>query len=281
MSLQDLIRTVPPPARPRHSTGDWDAVEAKLGLTLPGDYKGMVQHYGAGSFSDFLIVLNPFLPSAYLNLVRGGEEILHSARTVRESSPSLYPMPLYPEPGGIFPWAVTETGDTLFWRTSGEPDAWTVVLRKSGGEGTSAHPLAASAFLAEWMGKRTLERVFARDEYHTVPEPFEARLARLMSHLEARRIKIRYAGLQGFNQCSFRAGPHDVLVVYSDDADFGSRLELHVPKSAKAWTDARLEQIPAVVGSPFRRLGGAVGGFAWEGVFEEDEEDEPAPAGTP
>ncbi len=296
MSLEDLVRTVPPPARPRHAAGDWSAVESRLRLTPPDDFKGIINRYGAGTFSDFLIVLNPFLPSAYLNFVRGSEEILHSARMVRESSREMHPK-LFPEPEGLFPWAVTETGDTLFWRTGGPEADWPVVLRKSGGQEIITYPMSATAFLAEWLGRRSLENVFARDEYVNVPEfapfrktvlaaaylapvpeDFEARLDRLMKHMEARRIKNRYKGLQDFNQCSFRAGPQDVLVVYSDDADFGSRLELHVPRTAKDWAEDHMEAVPTVLGSPFRRLGGATTGFSWEGTFETDDEEDDVPA---
>ena len=268
----------PAPARPRRL----GQRRVALGLALPADYKGVIGRYGAGAFSDLLIVLNPFLPNAYLDLLRGGSQILESARTARDSNPGLLPVPIHPEPGGILPWGVTEAGDTLYWRTEGKPDAWPVVLRRSSGASVTSYPWNVSRFLAEWLGRRSLAAVFGGASDFAVPEfipfrrtylltaflspapgDFETRLQRLMRLFESEHVKTRYQGLQGFNQASFRGGSFDVLVVYLDDEEFGSRLELHVPRSAKQWAEEKLAQVPAALGIPFRRLAGATADFTW------------------
>ena len=282
MSLQELIHLVPPPAKPQHAAGDWPAAEAKLGIALPADYKGIVERYGAGAFSDFLIVLNPFTPNAYLNLQEGGAQILESARTVRASDPDLYRMPLFPESGGLLPWGVTEAGDTLYWRTTGLPDSWTVVLRRSSDPLSDVHAMPCSTFLTEWLGRRSLAAVFEGSAHFPAaefvpfrktylltaflapaPGEFEDRLGRLMRHFEAERVKTRYRGWQGFNQCSFRGGPFEVLIVCMDDPQFGSRLELHVPRGGKEWAVGKLAELPSALGFLFRRIGGATVDFAW------------------
>ena len=34
----------------------------------------------------------------------------------------------FPEPSGMLPFAVTDNGDYLYWKTSGDPDSWDVVV---------------------------------------------------------------------------------------------------------------------------------------------------------
>ena len=100
----------------------WAAVEASLGLRLPASYKLMVDRFGALSWRDFLHVLSPFDARSWRSLRVRGREILDADRVSRASFPSNFPLPLYPEPGGLLPWAVTDNGDTLYFVTRGPPD---------------------------------------------------------------------------------------------------------------------------------------------------------------
>lgn len=54
----------------------------------------------------------------------GGPEWCEKLRQARQEWPWSLPWPIYPEPGGLFPWAVTDNGGTLYWLTEGEPDGW-------------------------------------------------------------------------------------------------------------------------------------------------------------
>jgi hypothetical protein len=47
--IDDLVRLVPPPAEPVDAHGDWDAVEAALGLGIPIDFKTLITRYGSAS----------------------------------------------------------------------------------------------------------------------------------------------------------------------------------------------------------------------------------------
>lgn len=38
------------------------------------------------------------------------------------------PYALFPEPGGLLVWGVTDNGDEFYWLTEGAPDDWTVVV---------------------------------------------------------------------------------------------------------------------------------------------------------
>lgn len=105
----------------------WRPIEESLGLKLPGSYKSLVDLFGASSWGDFLHVLSPFDDG--LNLQRIGKETLDGERESRKSFPSHYPLTLYPELGGLLPWAITDNGDTLFFITSGLADEWPTVVK--------------------------------------------------------------------------------------------------------------------------------------------------------
>jgi hypothetical protein len=103
----------------------WPVVEAGLGLGLPGSYKVLVERFGASSWRDFLHVLSPHDERSW----RSATAALEADRASRREFPQHYPLPLYPEPGGLLPWAVTDNGDTLYFVTAGPPDGWPTLIR--------------------------------------------------------------------------------------------------------------------------------------------------------
>jgi len=105
----------------------WAAVEGELGLRLPGSYKALVERFGASSWLDFLHVLSPF--DERLELRCRSEAALEADRALRRQFPSHYPLPLYPEPGGLLPWAVSDNGDVLYFITAGPPDEWPTLVK--------------------------------------------------------------------------------------------------------------------------------------------------------
>src|SRR5262245_20096564 len=115
--LQRLVTMVPPPKEP-YEAGDAEGfarVESDLGLKLPGDYKNFIHTYGTGQWQEFWYVLNPFSANEYGNLVTQSQNrrptkwsALDAERTIRDGQGHRYPHPIYPEPGGILPWAITD-----------------------------------------------------------------------------------------------------------------------------------------------------------------------------
>ncbi|MCX5388727.1 SMI1/KNR4 family protein [Streptomyces sp. NBC_00094] len=82
---------------------DWAEVEARLGTALPGDYKRMVETFGAGAFD------------GYLDLNQ------EPWTDLRED--------------GLLIWAGTEHEDLYCWRVDGDdPDRWPVAVRSFDGE---------------------------------------------------------------------------------------------------------------------------------------------------
>ena len=117
-------------AIPRGAEGGdprWAAVEDELGLRLPGSYKALVERFGASSWRGFLHVLSPF--DDRLDLRRRGGAALEADRAVRREFPSHYPLPLFPEPGGLLPWAVSDNGAVLYFITAGPPAEWPTVIK--------------------------------------------------------------------------------------------------------------------------------------------------------
>jgi hypothetical protein len=133
--LDRLGAMVPPPREPFETgeNNDFARVEADLRLELPGDYKRLISTYGTGQWQEFWYVLNPFTENEFLNLRIQCQNrrpmkwsILDAEREVREAE-SEYPHPIYPEAGGILPWAVTDNGGSFFWLTRGPPEKWPTV----------------------------------------------------------------------------------------------------------------------------------------------------------
>jgi hypothetical protein len=130
MKLADIIA---PPAHPAFigRDEDWELIERILAMNLPADYKKLVNIYGTGSFLKFLYVLSPFAPfDTSLNLLSGAtKQTLAAYREGQKEFPQYSPpFSAYPDKTGLFPWAITVNGDTLFWLRKGEPDGWPVIV---------------------------------------------------------------------------------------------------------------------------------------------------------
>jgi hypothetical protein len=106
----------------------WPAVEESINLKLPGSYKTLIDLFGASSWGNFLQVLSPF-DDGRLNFQHWAKQVLDADRVSRGQFPSHYPLPLYPEPGGILPWAGTDNGDALYFITAGPADDWPTVIK--------------------------------------------------------------------------------------------------------------------------------------------------------
>lgn len=123
-AVERLIGMVPPPTQPvdAGSAEQWPAVEARLGVTLPADYKRLVNVYGAGLFADWVRVFSPFSEPSWLaspdliGSIAGGTEQWKAG-----------PPALFPESGGLLPFAQDDNGNLFCWQTAGPPHEWTVI----------------------------------------------------------------------------------------------------------------------------------------------------------
>ena len=121
MRIEQLTTLCPPPSEPTRPRGDWDAVERDIGLRLPTDFKAVTEAYGEGCFANFLSLLHPFTTDDSC-LVTCSAQILDAERQAGRDALEEQEYALHPETGGLFPWARSDNGDTLFWVTRGEPE---------------------------------------------------------------------------------------------------------------------------------------------------------------
>jgi hypothetical protein len=134
VALEHLVHVVPPPADPV-GVVPWAAVEEQIGLTLPDDYKKLLDLYGAGTFFDGLR-----LPGHDEFTVQV-EYYAETARGLRaDGVDSMASEPVFPEPGCLVPWADAD-GYYFMWRTGGTPSGWPTY----GGESRDEDPWPGSA----------------------------------------------------------------------------------------------------------------------------------------
>ncbi|OAH97874.1 SMI1/KNR4 family protein [Methylomonas methanica] len=163
MTIERVKSILSPPSRPTDvpKNDDWQEIEARMGTLLPSDYKEFVNKYGTGRIANFLWIFNPFSRNENLNL----ETQLDRQRDVfadLESFGEVLPYKLFPKDGGIFPFAMTDNGDVLFWRTCGNPDQWSLVVNDARSPEWQEFALPFGEFLFELLSGRLVCVVFPR-----------------------------------------------------------------------------------------------------------------------
>ena len=124
MTIENLLKVVPPPASPVAAYGGpWEPIEEQLGTYLPQDYKDFVRLYGLGDFMQILTVFVPRAESPHIRLVRQA----HVAR-LNFADDDDFEYAVWPEPGGILPCAVTDNGAQLAWVRCGAPANWNILV---------------------------------------------------------------------------------------------------------------------------------------------------------
>ena len=111
----------------------WKIAEKQLGTRLPLDYKGFLEAFGIGTINSFMVVLMPLCPNQYIDLLKRGRAELEAYEILKREFPKYYLDDIYPTPGGILPFGVTDNGEVLYWRTIGSPEEWTVTIYESRG----------------------------------------------------------------------------------------------------------------------------------------------------
>lgn len=122
-ALDELVNLVRPPDRARAEI-DWESVEARIGTSLPSDYKALVEIYGPGTFGNFLHVFQPVTPFLTIELTYQAQRQEEILNYLRDQGREIIPFTR----GELMPVARTDNGDTLYWVKCplGSPDAWTI-----------------------------------------------------------------------------------------------------------------------------------------------------------
>lgn len=161
-----LIASLPRPASPvcAPKPEQWKPVEKQLKTALPKDYKRFIEEYGTGQINEFFYILSPFAKARPMNLLDGGMKLLDAQRTVKSEAPEDVPYPLFPEKGGLLPFGLTDNGDVFYWRTSGAPEAWTIVVNESRGPEYEKFKLSTTKFIERLAAGKLKSEVLPRLE---------------------------------------------------------------------------------------------------------------------
>lgn len=164
MALDDLTAIVAPPPDGGTSDVDWQAIEHRLGLRLPQDYKDFTAAYGQGSFDDFLHPYQPVTDNEYLDLAHRREIDLEALRTIQRDFPEDVPYRLE-NPAELLPAALTDNGDIVYWHVDDpkHPDRWSITVNESRGPEWFRYDGGFTAFLADVLSRRIRVSVFPDD----------------------------------------------------------------------------------------------------------------------
>jgi hypothetical protein len=149
---------------------------------------------------------------------------------VRAEDPEPFGYPLYPEPGGLLPWAGTGNGVQLCWLTEGESDAWPVVVFDYGyhcdrydlgavdllyGHLSGRHPVPGLGRVhpVPWFDS-SRERDHVNVRLSDGDRPYEERLRILRAALAPTADRGTFAGDGGARQDHFKAVERDWLLTY-------------------------------------------------------------------
>lgn len=143
MTIDDLIRLVPPPSKPLHAEPPvkWEIGKRGSGPDLPANWIQYAATYGSGSFMPrsmhantpspgddvfgVFSVYNPFSP-VFRARVDCGCNTFREAKLLKGKE--VVPYPIFPDEGGLLPLGEDNSGTRLFWLTNDEPDKWPIIL---------------------------------------------------------------------------------------------------------------------------------------------------------
>lgn len=135
--VEKLVALAPPPETPSLTprSGDWNRIERKINISFPDDYKQLLKAYGHGQWQGFWYLLNPRVHdeehwcSAEDDTIGSTDlQVLRAVRAAeQEDDPTKPQLPIFPEEGGLLPWAYTDNGGVFCWLTAGGRSTWPTI----------------------------------------------------------------------------------------------------------------------------------------------------------
>ncbi|WP_186946741.1 SMI1/KNR4 family protein [Undibacterium hunanense] len=161
MYIEEILKILSPPDKPLDAphVGEWIAAEEKLEHSFPSDYKEFVEKFGEGKIDNFLHIFTPFSKNENFNLIMQRDvqsKVLKELKSYDET----IPYPILPEPGGLLPFAATDNGDVLFWKTSGIADKWTIVVNAARSPDWKEYDMSMAEFLLQLLRRRLHCEIF-------------------------------------------------------------------------------------------------------------------------
>ncbi|GLY80045.1 hypothetical protein [Actinoallomurus iriomotensis] len=145
-----------------HGGIDWEVVEKSLGLPVPQDFKELINRFPPGRFQGAIRLSVPDDHGNGTELTGGLKFVLEDMRQWRQDEPERFPFPLYPEKGGVVPWACGSHGETFFWLAGGpDPDKWQVVGCEFSEMRWEIFPMSATQFITGYVTGSLNSTLFA------------------------------------------------------------------------------------------------------------------------
>jgi hypothetical protein len=163
MESLHTILALPPHPVESGAKDKWSRIERNLGIRLPEDYKSFINQYGTGSIADFIWVFSPFTVNRHLNLETQVRQVLEGFKTLQAMFKDKYLFPLYPEIGGILPFAGTDNGNHICWLTDGPENDWPVIVFDSRSPECERYNCTMTEFLVNILTKRQRCSLFPED----------------------------------------------------------------------------------------------------------------------
>lgn len=156
-----LTHLCPPPTGPSDPI-DWAAVETRLGMSLPEDYKELASFYGPGRFADYLQIFHPHARSDYVDLT-GPMPAAIRAQLHKDRTRGSYPVPY--DPRSLFLMGNTDNGEYLFWITEPPeaPDSWRIAVNEARGPRWFTFDGTVTEFLTSVLSGETVLPQFPED----------------------------------------------------------------------------------------------------------------------
>jgi hypothetical protein len=125
--IAKLVKVLPPPREPLdRDYSQLQRLERCTRIKFPSDFIEFGKVYGSGNIKSAYgwEIWSPFRPS-YLLIILEFARIWNIFRDAMEIGD--VPFRIFPQVGGLLPFATSDGGDWVCWETVGEPDEWGVV----------------------------------------------------------------------------------------------------------------------------------------------------------
>ncbi|MFD8001293.1 SMI1/KNR4 family protein [Streptomyces mirabilis] len=151
---------------------DWGQVEARLGHALPSDYQALIGELGGGRVDGYLWLLEPDCPNRHYDLVTTDGDQAEILTELWEAGEER-PIELANSGAQVFPWAVTDNGECLYWfaQPGVSADDWTVAVNEARGSEWEFFPSGCVEFLNGILS-RTVASEILWSKFPTEPHEF-------------------------------------------------------------------------------------------------------------
>ncbi|MFG1885621.1 hypothetical protein [Micromonospora sp. NPDC049102] len=156
-----LLEAVPVGVHAKRSQ-DWNSFFSKTGMVLPEDYVWLVGSYGCGRFDEYLYLLEPGCPNVNYELMAAVKERREAFDWLwQEGEPK--PPELQVEGSEFIPWASTDNGEFLYWRSLPglQPSEWTVLISEARGEQWEHYQMGCVEFLAKALTREITSEILS------------------------------------------------------------------------------------------------------------------------